>query len=333
MRHFSAIDLAILTLLHLLTDGVCGAVLGAFAVQEPQYETIVFWFTVYTVLAFGLQGPAGWIIDCFPKSARSGLLLAAGLLFVGGLLGLPLGGRVAAIGLGNCLFHVAGGRIVLTNTGGYERPGLFVAGGAVGLGLGLYGFVGAGFFGTADLLLTLFLLSRPPADDGREEQPAPLAAGTGKLIFCSGLLMGCIVLRGFGGNTGSAGLPLLTLPIVMAAGKWLGGAVADRFGYRRAVLVIFLLGFVALQFSGVVFWLAFILAGNMTMPLTLRLLHRCRPQNPGLMFGLAAGCLVPGVILSGWLELPSGFMLSLQFVILAFCACLTEKKEAGYADT
>ena len=45
----------------------------------------------------------------------------------------------------------------------------------------------------------------------------------------------------------------MVLPCVLAAGKSLGGIVCDRLGYRRTVLLIFLLSFVALQGTGTAF--------------------------------------------------------------------------------
>jgi len=52
------------------------------------------------------------------------------------------------------------------------------------------------------------------------------------------------------------------------------------------------------------------------MPLTLRLVHWCNPRYPGMMFGLAAGCLLPGVFFKGF-SLPPQAMAVLQFLSLA----------------
>ena len=67
-----------------------------------------------------------------------------------------------------------------------------------------------------------------------------------------------------------------------------------------------------------------ILAFNMTMPLTLRLVHWCKPRYPGMMFGLAAGCLLPGVFYKGFSIPPQG-MAVLQFLCLAAAGWLLRK--------
>ena len=66
------------------------------------------------------------------------------------------------------------------------------------------------------------------------------------------------------------------------------------------------------------------LAFNMTMPLTLRLVHWCKPRYPGMMFGLAAGCLLPGVFFKGFSIPPQG-MAVLQFLCLTAAGWLLRK--------
>ena len=71
-------------------------------------------------------------------------------------------------------------------------------------------------------------------------------------------------------------------PCVFALGKAAGGVLCDYVGYPKTILAIFLLGFFALQGEGLIFALLLAFAFNLTMPLTLRLLHRCAPARPGL---------------------------------------------------
>ena len=54
----------------------------------------------------------------------------------------------------------------------------------------------------------------------------------------------------------------------------------------------------------------------MTMPLTLRLLQKIFPDYPGLMFGLAAGCLVPGYFLKEYFAVSPYVMTVIQFLSL-----------------
>ena len=44
------------TLLHLAVDGVCGAALAAYAVQEPDFANIVYHFHLYSLIALGASG-------------------------------------------------------------------------------------------------------------------------------------------------------------------------------------------------------------------------------------------------------------------------------------
>lgn len=323
MRNQSEVKLVLLTLLHLLTDGVCGAVLAGYALSEPYYEPIVYWFMVYTILAFGLQGPTGLLLDKYPVLIRSGLLISAGLLFVGCFSVLPICYRIIFVGLGNCLFHVSGGIIVLRMTAGFKEPGLFVAGGAIGLALGLCSILGVWVLVVVDLLITL-VIWRMLADGQEWDACCPdnflfdVDVSVMWRSICLGLLLGCIVLRGFSGGNGFP-VPLLTVPFVMAVGKYCGGLSADRFGWRRTVLGIFIVSFLSLQFSGIVAWLVFLFACNMTMPLTLRLAHRCFGNSPGFMFGLAASALVPGAVFKGIMVCPPQLIAALQFIILVVC--------------
>lgn len=322
-----------LTCMHLLVDGVCGAVLAVYALQEPRLEPIIYYFGLYTVFAFGLQGPVGWILDKFPKCLRKSLAASTLLLALGTLPQLAIGVQAVLLGLGNCLFHVTGGSYVLKKYSTYTELGFFVCSGAVGLGLGLYSIVGVWpLLALACLctLLTTYYLQDEAAVVQRLE-PAdiqPVQANSSiKFLGVAALLLSCIVLRGFGSGGAMEAPFLMLLPCTFALGKLIGGIACDKLGYKKTVLLIFALGFVALQVQGLYAGLLFILACNMTMPLTLRLAHWCRPCAPGLMFGLAASCLVPGTIFKGMLSLPPQLILVLQFLILFLAgSCLLTKE-------
>lgn len=362
MRTGQRFGLGLLTLQHLLVDGVCGAVLCRYAINEPYYEPIVYWFSVYTVIAFGLQGIMGLLLDVRPGFIRSGLIAAALLLCLGTVPSFDIMWQVIFIGLGNCLFHVAGGIYVLRAYDTFFEPGVFVCSGAVGLGLGLNGIVGESLMAAVLVLAVLITVrvirsesfERKLSGDDIAKMPhtsvcsGGIAAQTSdghlhcfaetpadenlapqwQLGCCAFFLLSCVMLRGF--STGETlFLPVMILPCVFAAGKLCGGFVCDKIGYRRTILIIFLLGFVSLQVQDAVCSLLFIFSCNMTMPLTLRLLHWCKRERPGMMFGLAAACLVPGTVFKGLTEIPPQLILALQFVILAGCGyVLTGEKNA-----
>ena len=94
---------------------------------------------------------------------------------------------------------------------------------------------------------------------------------------------------------------------------------------RKIYLTISLAAVAALQLSGLAASVLLVLAFNMTMPLTLRLVHWCNPRYPGMMFGLAAGCLLPGVFFKGF-SVPPQAMAVLQFLCLAAAGWLLRNK-------
>lgn len=318
--------LALLTLLHFCVDGICGAVLHAYEIQESEFRSILFFFALYNLIAFGGQWFAGWILDKKKHWLPVAFLLALSTLGMGicGLLGTAM--QTICLGLGNCVFHVAAGSYVLRRYQTFSELGIFVSSGAIGLALGLNGFVTALPFWLVAAAATAAILPGMLSCCSGNAHPAafplPTVARASSLVAlvplaCAVPLLGCIILRGFsGGGRPEDYVPLL--PCVFALGKALGGIICDRIGYSRTVLLIFLLSFTALQFRGMASTLLLILASNMTMPLTLRLLHWCAPAWPGLIFGLAAGCLLPGFFFREMFSLPPQAMVVIQFLALFF---------------
>ena len=323
--------LAYFTALHFLVDGICAAAMAAYAVQEPLLAPIVYYFGLYNGIAFGTQWLTGWLLDKKEQWIRYAFLFVLVTLGAGTQSALGIKAQTVLLGLGNSVFHVAAGSLVLRHYTTYKELGIFVSSGAVGLALGLNCIVGPYPFLLACAVLSVFITYCMwhadagvfvQTDDGNSNEPDAslnLFTGTGLI-----LLLGCVVLRGFSG--GSAASPYVMLfPCVFAAGKALGGIVCDKAGYRKTILFIFLLCFAALQLSGLAASVLLVLAFNMTMPLTLRLVHWCNPRYPGMMFGLAAGCLLPGVFFKGF-SIPPQAMAVLQFLCLAAAGCLLRKK-------
>ena len=316
--------LFLLTLLHFAVDGVCGAALAAHDQGVAAYADILRLFALYNLIAFGGQWAAGLLLDLHPRRLPGALALAVPILGAGLLPCLGWTEQGVCLGVGNCLFHAAGGSLVLRRYDTYAAPGIFVSSGALGLALGLNGLVTAPLFlalcaaGTTAVLVVLRRQGVPPVHSIRNQ------AGGNRppLLACVLLLLSCVTLRGFGGAGGEATWILL-FPCVFALGKALGGLCGDRLGYRKTILAVFLICFLALQVEGLLCPLLLALAFNMTMPLTLRLVHWCCPAYPGLMFGLAAGCLLPGAFFSDLvLSVPPHAMAVAVFLILFAAGCL-----------
>ena len=348
--------LVIFTVLHFLVDGICGAALAAYAVNQPFFEPIVYYFGMYNAVAFGTQWLTGYLFDRKENWLRGSFIFAALTLAAGTVPALGIAVQALFLGIGNSVFHVAAGSIVLRRFSTYKELGIFVSSGAVGLALGLNSIVGSYPFLLACTVLSLFVTWQlnkmdtqfkcKKADDSisitdtdSEQQTCfsenagiesasdyPKIAGslTGAAAISMVFLLGCIVLRSMGSGQADSSFIML-FPCVFAAGKALGGIVCDRIGYKHTILSVFLLCFIALQLQGIAASVLLVLAFNMTMPLTLRLVHWCNPRYPGMMFGLAAGCLLPGVYYQGF-SIPPQAMAVLQFLCLAAAGWLLLRK-------
>ena len=332
--------LAIFTALHFLVDGVCAAAMAAYAVREPSFALIVFYFGLYNGIAFGTQWLTGLLFDKYENLIRYAFLFVLVTLGLGTLPALGIKAQTLLLGIGNSVFHVAAGSLVLRRYATYKELGIFVSSGAVGLALGLNCIVGPYPFLFACAVLCAVVTLRkwkaeiPPAASEQvcvrnsTEENIQTVSSHRLTGICLVLLLGCIVLRGFGGGA-SAGSYVMLFPCVFAAGKALGGIVCDKAGYQKTILFIFFLSFLALQLAGLMATVLLVLAFNMTMPLTLRLVHWCNPRYPGMMFGLAACCLLPGVYFKGFSILPQA-MAVLQFLCLAAAGrLLLKKKDPG----
>jgi len=247
------LDLYLLTAMHLLVDGVCGAVLAIYALQEPYYAPIVFCFSLYTAFAFGMQGPIGWLLDRFSAYIKYGLLASTVFLGLGTIPQLSIGVQATLLGLGNCFFHVVGGSYVLRKYSSYSELGLFVSSGAIGLGLGLFRIVNVWvLLALACILTVLVYKNMQEVSQIRTFCPNAVARDNSslELMGIAALLFACIVLRGFGSGNNLQSSYIMLLPWTFALGKLLGGFICDKIGYKKTVLLIMLVGFIGLKMQG-----------------------------------------------------------------------------------
>lgn len=316
-----------LTLQHLAVDGVCGAVLAAYAVNEAYLEPIIYFFALYNLVAFGTQFLFGYLLDKRPKLLPYAPTVSLALLTLGSVSEFGIMNQVLLLGAGNSIFHVAAGSVVLRRYDTYKELGIFVSSGAIGLALGLNQLVDAKIFLLA-YAAAVFRLGKIPAqvvghESSDVERQTKAALPVTVALVCVILLLACVVLRSFGGGGFSTEYVML-FPCAFACGKILGGLCCDRIGYKNTIAVIFVTGFLALPWSGLIAALVLTVAFNMTMPLTLRLVHWCKPAYPGMMFGLAAGCLLPGVFAENFNVAPQA-MLVAQFLSLFAAGTLLKR--------
>ena len=287
---------------HFLVDLTCTACLGRLS-SRLSYDSIIACAILYNALAFAFQLPIGALAD-FLGITR--ILAAGGCLLValGALFPQPLP-LCLLIGLGNACFHVGAGREAL-QLGGAAPVGRFVAPGALGIFFGprLAGFP------LLRLLLPMLLVLSGLSLLPRQKERTAAAAGSCRFPLPAALCMFLtVLLRSYIGTV--LRYPLLSgfgwalgFSLCIFGGKFLGGILADRFGFFRSslctqtaatVLLTLSLFYPPLALPGILFF-------NTTMAVTAAALHRSFPRFPGTMFGLTTLALFLGVLprLLGW---------------------------------
>ncbi len=314
----------IFTLSHLAVDFACFNILFALllpALPDGNGGTL---FLLYNLLAFGLQAPIGAFIDSRPRlraigPCLGGVVTALGLAaaylgraFVPGPVFPVLGMTVAA--LGNAVFHVCVGSIVLTESGGALSPaGLFNCAGALGVGFGTYFGTGIPAVSVPAALVVIVLASLAlwtlRRDELREVKPAtdaePLPG------WALALLCAAMVLHGLGGSWMPEpplnGALTLLPPIMICLGRLSGGVLGDAAGRRSAVLMMAVSAPLVIL-SGATPWPA--LVGTLLfwtiVPLFQLTALSALPDSPGFAFGLTKLCLLAGTFLSS-LAAPSEY--------------------------
>ena len=296
---------------HFLVDFSCAYLL----LSKQPYPWL---FVVYNFCAFALQMPIGLLADMIGYNQKISLLgagLAASAYFP-----IPVTLRVLLLGVGNACYHVGGGREALLTDKRLLSLGIFVSPGAIGILLGSM-CAGTSLFSIlipiAVLILIICLLLFCP------KRKILIPAGKPHVRSC--VLMFTVVLaRSFVGlcmhTPWKTGVFLILAGIASAAGKFLGGLMADRIGSRStaiASLVISACLFCIPDFAiaGVLGCLFF----NMTMPITLKGASVALPGLEGFSFGL----LTFGLFL-GYLPAVAGFTLPpwIGAVISLLCAVL-----------
>ncbi len=314
---------------HLLVDALCAAAVFGPLRAERSVAALVL---LYNTLAFSTQCLVGLAADRrgkHPAAACAAMLAVA----AGYALPLPALPRVLLLGLGNSVFHVAGGAMTLERSGGRAGAlGVFVAPGAVGLALGaLRPELGGAFAALLALCAAAVLpaAARSPAPETKVTD----ADGDGMLLPV--LLALAVSVRAVGGSAVSfpwksgAAMTLLTALCVFA-GKAAGGFVCDRLGARRTALLSILPAAVLIAFCPA--WAAPSLLGqfalNLTMPVTLWLLYRAMPDAPAFAFGLAASALWPGTLAGQLMTLtgPALWLCVLLSFLFGLWAILTAEK-------
>ncbi len=299
---------AVFGLAHAMVDFVTVSV--AFAVSQLYGVPFVYGLSVivlYDVIAFAGQVLIGVVADrtrTYKTLALAGIVLTAASV---PLLAISPVAAAICTAVGNGCFHVGAGALSLrVIPGRAAMPGVFVAPGAIGLGVATLLSKNQVFLPWPMVLMmglafAAVILWRTP---DRAARPSPdRGEAIPKPALITVLLLVSVAIRalvGFGGSyacTKTLGVKIALL-IVAFLGKGLGGILCDRLGWVRGCMAALLLSLPLIAFLGhlPVPLIAGFLLFQMTMPVTLVAVERIMPGRPGLAFGLCCLALVAGSI-------------------------------------
>lgn len=285
---------------HFLVDAISVTTLFSSGLTG---ERLMIALVVYNTLAFSTQCLVGLALDKYGKAMHFDIA-AMLTVILGFALPLPGLARVCIVGLGNSLFHVAGGTMTLQSCRGKAwKLGVFVAPGAFGVTLGTAYPVYGGYLCAALALCALglaYFWPRTPMtlELRHEDQPR-----TQLPLLPVLLLTLAVAVRAVGGSAvrfpwkNGAGAAFLLTAFVFF-GKAAGGFLCDRFGAGKTALLSIPLAAVLSAFfpENAALSLLGQLLLNLSMPVTLWLLYEAMPDAPAFAFGLAASALWPGAI-------------------------------------
>jgi len=283
---------------HLVVDAACAFLL--LGILELKGH-VVLSLILYNASAFALQAPIGFIID---KVLSPKLAALIGLVFVAVsyLFWNHIFAALIIAGVGNALFHVGGGSMVLSlKSKKATYSGIFVAPGGVGLALGTYLAVSHLHLMLFPLVIltlafALCFIKTPTLNRIKEREQT---ADWGVILLF--LIMIPIIVRSMVGL--SIAFPwkehpllLLLLVAAIAFGKAFGGILADKYGLRKVGVggLIASAPFLAFFPSIPVLGILGIILFNFTMPVTLVAILNIIPKYKGLSFGLASTALFIG---------------------------------------
>jgi MFS transporter, FSR family, fosmidomycin resistance protein len=288
---------------HFFVDLSC----SYFVLSQIKFsDNIVLYLLIYNFLAFVLQLPIGWINDRnnIPKStAIVGLLLVALSFFTQNFTSVG----ILLIGIGNAMFHVGGGSLVLSLKNRKATfSGIFVAPGGIGLALG-------SFLSTSNikvdslifpiiLFITAICLLLIKVPDYTFSQEINIEHKYSNVIILVMLILIPIIARSLIGL--SIEFPwkynhnILLITLSIAIGKIFGGFLADKFGLIKIGVGSLLISAIMLAFfkdyplTGIIG----IMILNFSMPVTLIAINEIIPGMMGLTFGLTTTAIFIGAI-------------------------------------
>ncbi len=324
------------SILHFLVDYISvGSLVLAFNFFKDSFAQFSYIFLIYNCLAFLLQPFFGLLIDHFDdererKAIKAFMLLSIGILLLGyslmqlscfsafwrNIVAVFVG--TVLLGIGNALFHVAGGKEALIQSTKASPGGLFVSTGALGVGLASIMLVvpfSNGLKFSFILIIPIITIIFTFVYYCTDNVPSIIVYEMRNVKKIKALITIVVVLclaiavRSFLGFYTKVSENLsgweYTLLFAVAAffGKAIGGIILDLVGPYFLIGISTIISVMLSIFNSVPFFsFIFVLSFNMLMPLTLDVLRKCFPNKEGFAFGLAASFLIPGYLLGGALK-------------------------------
>jgi len=313
----------LLGLAHGVSDGAAGLLLGQLG-HTLAIEQVGALVLLYNLLAFGLQPIAGMLADQVGRPRAVGvvgLLLVAAGLALAPVAALP---AVALAGLGGAAFHVGAGALALRAGGGRAAlPGLFAAPGVLGLAIGgalAVGQIAAGPYFlalTVGLAAWMIFIRVEPAVEGWPATSGPVADSMGEachkqeidghdlimLALLAAIALRSLVWTGLQAMMAGNIELLLGMGLAAAAGKAVGGLLADRMGWRRYCLATLAAAALLISLGEGQKWALLLGVGLLqsATPAALAAAWQLLPGRPATAAGLALGLAIaagglPGAI-------------------------------------
>jgi FSR family fosmidomycin resistance protein-like MFS transporter len=232
-------------------------------------------------------------------------------------------------GLGNAFFHIGGGGLSLNiETNKAFFPGIFVAPGALGLTLGILlgnsGYLTYWPFILLLLISIVFIIIKKIPSINYQKVSIKREVNYFNFILLG--LFFSICIRSLYGVTAvfdwKSNIILLVISTVFVViGKFLGGFLADKYGWIKITTIVLLISAPILSFYKEIPFLA-ILGGcffQMTMPMTLVGVSNLLPGRPATSFGLTTFALILGAmpLYLGWKNLFYGSFISLLLISIS----------------
>jgi hypothetical protein len=315
--------------LHFFVDFFSVYVLVSFKGLNLSSKDYFFLVLAYDALAFLPQSLFGAI---FERSKNLKYLGALGCLLI--VIGCLIPGIIAAmilLGIGNSLFHVTIGKIILEKSKKSAPLGVFISFGSIGLGLALT-FSNVYLFWSLLGVFMLMILTSLFVDYSKINYSFGSTQSDKKtLVLPLILIVSGVFLRGFFGQYNNYqwinsvnGYSALCLALAIFTGKFLGGFFLDGFGSLPLIILSSLISLAAFFFPTMILVsLLGVFAVNLLMSLTMEYMRNAMPSYTGFGFGLLASFLFLGYLSASYLKVSTIYQIWLvPILILINCGTL-----------